>query len=286
MKSCLIILSVLVGGLASHSAAPGPESDSTNPALLYWQAAAVLPALSDAQAMTLIAISDGDAEVDFETLEWMEFEETERFLKKAANSDSRCDWGLSKKDGFRMLVPHLAKMREFSTWLLAQAEVDFAAGRVAEGIERLLLSHQVARDAGAGEYLLGFAVQTALEKRSLAATARHSQNWDEPARLTYVARYESLPTLHSLYDCYRGEASLLNAAMEENPEQTAELRKFHAEMLTALLLPVLEREQAVTAVEKRYQNSAISHLMPNLTSIVRQESEIAELQKARFTQPH
>src|SRR4051812_21406514 len=94
-----------------------------NPALLYWQAAAVLPKLSDDQAAKIRDMARGTIPAEASTLDALETSSAETVLRKAAVSPAACDWGLLREDGPFMLMPHLSKIRELANIATARAEV-------------------------------------------------------------------------------------------------------------------------------------------------------------------
>lgn len=177
-----------------------------NPALLYWQAASQLPQLSENQATHLADLAGGrkpfDASKDKDLLN---APNTLRLVRKAAESTVDCDWGLPMEDGPMMLMPHLAKIREMSSFAIVQAESLFAQGKVKEGTEWLLTAHRMARHSGAGDILICNLVQFAIETNTLRAAARHCLDWDEATRRSYAAELKSLPPMHSTRAAYRGE---------------------------------------------------------------------------------
>lgn len=182
------------------------DSKSINPALLYWQAASELPQLSNDQAKELGNVAAGqhafDATKDNDLLK---NEITLRLLRKATDSKADCDWGIPIEDGPATVLPHLAKMRQMSSLAIVEAEALFAEGRVKEGIDWLLVAHRMARHAGAGDLLINYLVQVAMETNAIHAAARHSLGWDEQTRHDYAAALKALPPLHSAQAAFNGE---------------------------------------------------------------------------------
>ena len=155
-----------------HSQEKGDLAER-NPALSYWQAAAQLPELSDAQARQLRAVADGKEVFGADVLDGLDFSAATAFLRKAAASEAGCDWGLAVEDGAAMAMPHLSKLRELSTISLVLAEEAFFRGDTDAGIEHLWVTHHMARDAAAGTSLISNLVQMAIEGRTLRVAARH-----------------------------------------------------------------------------------------------------------------
>jgi hypothetical protein len=182
-------------------AAP-PKPVAINPALLYWQAAAQLPKLSDEQAKELREIVQGKRPA---TPVKEEESSVSHILRAAATSTAQCDWGLMVEDGPAMVMPHLSKMREFANLAIVEGERALAQGKTAEGLEWFLHAHRMARHSGAGDTLISFLVQTSIETTALQAAARHCLGWDEPTRRDYAAKLQALPPLRTLQEGYHGE---------------------------------------------------------------------------------
>jgi hypothetical protein len=289
MKLALILTTASVLFLSAVGA-----EDTThppiNPALLYWQAAALLPRLSDAEATELREIASGKQPADPEKLKARGGDSVAEILRRAAASPAPCDWGLLKEDGPATVMPHLSKIRELADLAIVEAEVSLAQGNVAKGIDWLLTAHRIARHSGAGGTLISFLVQSAIETRVLNAAARHSLGWDEAARRDYAQMMKALPPLHSLQESYHGEIHLAEwlertsqlaepqrtAKLEEifqmtggeekekfsklmDPEtlrkELAALRELHARIESAIGMPWKEGHAAIEAIDKDIQQS-------------------------------
>ncbi|EDY21197.1 hypothetical protein CfE428DRAFT_1490 [Chthoniobacter flavus Ellin428] len=182
------------------------DSKTINPALLYWQAAAKLPPLSNEQATELVEMATGQRAFDAaKGNDFLKSEATLRLLRKGAESTADCDWGLPTEDGPATLLPHLAKMRQMSSLAIVQAEALFAEGKVKEGIDWLLVAHRMARHAGSGDFLISYLVQVAMETSAIHAAARHCLAWDAQSRHEYAAALKALPPLHSIQTAFNGE---------------------------------------------------------------------------------
>jgi len=301
------ILAIFCGVLSLAPAADAQSSRKTNPALLYWQAAAEFPALSDTQAKQLRAIADGKVDFRAEILEALDFERTVAFLRKAVASEAPCEWGLAWEDSLEMRTPHLAKMREFSVMTLVLAEAKFANGEMAAGIDLLLMGHHIARDAGAAPSIISNAIQNFLERRTIAAAARHCMKWDTVGRADYARNLAALPELSPLHRAFLTELvwidwfkNEIKGNLEEaskvlglrdkdkdqlkSPEVIEEMieiyRKKHAEGIATLKLKGDARHLAVAEFEKEMiankdlpKNLFVSLLMPKLNNMVRSEDQ-------------
>lgn len=304
--------SILVIFCCAVSLAPAADlqsSRNTNPALLYWQAAAELPPLSDAQAKQLREIADGKVEFQAELIEKLNFEQTVKFLRKAVASEAPCEWGLAWEDGLEIRTPHLAKLREFSVMALVLAEARFANGETAAGIDLLLIAHHIARDSGAAPSLISNVIQNFLERRTIATAARHCMSWDTAEREDYARRLAALPEPSPLQRAYLTElvwitwfkmeiegnleeaVKKLGLHGKENdqlksPEVIEEMidtyRKAHARGVAALKLKGPARQLAIAELETEIvankdlpKNLFVSLLMPTLNKMVRAEDQTA-----------
>ena len=205
----------------------GEDAPSTrvNPALLYWQAAAVLPKLSDDEAAKIRDMARRTVPADAAALDSLHLDSTENLLRRAAGSTAPCDWGLLREDGPAMLMPHLAKIRELANIATARAEVLFQQGKVDEALEWLLVTHHIARHSGVGETLISYLVQISIEEMAIRSAARHCLGWNEAARHAYAAKLQDLPPLQSFQQSYRGESLFLDWLDRLNNSDRAEKEK-------------------------------------------------------------
>jgi hypothetical protein len=296
-------------------AADAPSSKKTNPALLYWQAAAVLPSLSDAQAKQLREIAEGKADFEAELIQELNFGEALKFLRKAVASEAPCEWGVAWEEGFGTPTPHLAKMREFSTLALVLAEAEFAKSETAMGIDLLILAHHIARDSDAAPSLVSNVIQNVLERRTIATAAHHCLSWKETERAKYVRLLAALPDLSPLHNAFATELLSIDIWEKdleedvdqakkklglvakdkksdpfENPELIREMtdayRNMHARGMAILKqkggarrLSVAEFSKAieadVAAKQQQPKNILVALAMPALGNMVRSEDQTA-----------
>ncbi|MEI9893518.1 MAG: hypothetical protein WDN28_06365 [Chthoniobacter sp.] len=133
MKTTLLTLA-----FATFTFAPGLRAEDakpTNPALLYWQAAAILPQLTPGQAKEVRDVAYGRKPFDAAAAATIlsDSKSSLRLAMKAANSPVPCDWGLPTEDGPFMALPHVSKLQEMASIAILQAETLFADGKVKEG---------------------------------------------------------------------------------------------------------------------------------------------------------
>ena len=217
-----------------------------NPALLYWTAAANLPALNDQQSKEIYAVASGklpvaSAKTD---ISGIGLAGAEDLMSKAAASSAPCDWGLIWEDGPKMSVPHLSKMRQMAIIALGQGESSLAQGKTAEGLDWFLTAHRMARHCAAD----GTLVQNVIETLALNAAGRHCLSWDEPTRHGYADKLKTLPPLHSLPECYRGELSFIDWC--EKIPQLSESMKIEALKILDSMIVGVEMENKTKKIRK------------------------------------
>ena len=209
MKNRALAVALTTAFLLPALWAEEPQVQPINPALLYWQAAALLPKLNDDQARELREMASGKLPVDLAKVEKLGFAPAENILRKATASSAPCDWGISKDEGPWMALPHIAKVMELARVAAVEAEAKLTQGNTKEGIEWLLVVHRVARHSGAGDTLVLYLVQNSIETLALRSAARHCLAWDVTFRHGYSEKLKALPPLHSLAGGYRGELSIV-----------------------------------------------------------------------------
>ena len=123
------------------------DAKPINPALLYWQAAAVLPQLTPDQTKELRELAAGRSPFDLCCGEKSPRQQERLCISstKRRIPQGTCDWGLPKEDGPYMALPHLSKMQEMASLAIVQAETAFAEGKTKDGLDWLILTHHVAR---------------------------------------------------------------------------------------------------------------------------------------------
>jgi hypothetical protein len=210
MKTNLIAFALAALTCSSTLRADEITHPPINPALLYWQAAALLPNLTDDQAKDLRAMAAGGPLDAAKIKDLLAAKSSLHLLQKAANSTAPCEWGFPTEDGPEMALPQISKMVELANVAIVEAETSFADGKTREGMDWLIIAHRMARHAGAGDLLISNLVQFAIETNALRAAARHCLNWDEQTRLAYASMLEALPPLHSTQKAFVTEQMFID----------------------------------------------------------------------------
>lgn len=206
MKKTILTLSIAALLITPRLRAEDLKHPPINPALLYWQAAAQLPQLTEDQSKELRAMASGKEPFDAARAAKLPLDDgTMRFLRRAAESTAPCDWGLQMEDGPGMILPHLAKLQQISSLAIVKADSLFAQGKVQEGIDWLVITHRIARHAGVGDMLISHLVQNAIETNAIRAAGRHCLGWDVETRHAYAATLHGLTPLRTAQDGLRGE---------------------------------------------------------------------------------
>jgi len=208
MKSKLILTTTIALSLfASGARAEQPKFPPINPALTYWQAAAVMPDLKGGKADTLRDLVTGkkayDAAAAKEILDGSS--SALQTFARAARSSAECDWGMNKVEGPAMTMPHVSKMMELARLAILKADSLFEEGKPSEGVEWLLLTHRAARHAGAGDLLISALVQDSIEASIINAAGQRLIKWDDATRQKYLEGFAALPRTHSIADALSGE---------------------------------------------------------------------------------
>jgi len=247
MKKTILILTLAAFAFAPVLRAEGTKYPPINPALLYWQAAAELPQLTEDQARDLSEMASGKLPFDAEKAgQLLTPKGSLRLAEKAANSTASCDWGLPLEDGPGTSLPHLAKIRQLAGLAIINAETLFAKGKVKEGVEWLMVAHRIARHAGAGDLLISFLVQNAIETNAVRAAARHCLSWDDGTRQAYAAALQTLPPLRTVQESFHGEQVLIDW-VERRALPSAQSQHEIEELMQALTIEKPADKEAMIA---------------------------------------
>lgn len=223
----LLALSVFIWAPSRPAAAADP-TPSTNPALLYWQAAALLQPVSDDGIKNLEKMTAGETPADPAQIAKLYFGPMETLLKKAANSEAPCDWGVPLGDGPDTVLSYPSKMQQMAKIAIMEAQAAFADDRVAAGMDWLLTVHRMARHTGTGELYITFIVQSLLNELAIRTAAQHCLAWDESTRHAYAAQLLALPKLPTWRASYLQDQKMATDWLErrlqtDGPQRGAEL---------------------------------------------------------------
>jgi hypothetical protein len=167
----LALLSLLAVASITHAQTPA----GANAALGYWRAFSLVnaPEADDAVWKTADDIANGRAPwgdpgvaalVDGNAGAYLE-------MHKASLKPS-CDFGLAFEDGFSMILPHLAKVRQLSTLNLLRAAQAEAQGKGEEAVEAWLDGARMARHLAQDPVLISHLVASMILSRHIEALIR------------------------------------------------------------------------------------------------------------------
>ena len=204
-----------------------------NPALTYWQSAAVMPDLKGERSALLNDAIFGKKPLDDVKVKELlsESEQALTAFAEAAASPAACDWGLAMHDGPEMILPHLSKVRELCLLAILKADTLFAEGKTKEGIDWLLLTERAARHSGAGDLLISVLVQDSIESNIIYSAGRHCLGWDEGARKRLADELKALPPEHSFRGALRTETVFIDWVERQLQSTDPNVRRKLEEMI-------------------------------------------------------
>ncbi len=167
--ACAVLASVSAGHLSADS---GTRTD-INPALLYWQAFAVLPDYNS-QGYLFTNEWRGRALDDQFTTLIQSYDVRFKLLEQAAAQKTACDWGYDLSQGPELLLPGLAKVKHFAQASRLRMRWHLENGRPEAARDELLATLALARQTARGGVLIGTLVQIAAENILLSGVA---ENW-------------------------------------------------------------------------------------------------------------
>ena len=163
----------------------------TNAALVYWQAFALLPQLSEDDTKLLSQI-EKDAKPLEEAVPFLASSSEALQLTRNVKRDTPCRWELIE-DGPNTQLPHLSKARLLARLLVLQAKVDANAGNSAVAVDHLSRAFLIARNVDEGvlvQMLVGGSIE------SLAIDAAHTllKSSDGSSLDQFAKALSNLPT--------------------------------------------------------------------------------------------
>ncbi len=194
----------------SENPARAAEAQDPNPALLYWQAIALLPELKSAQAKVISGVLEGTTRADDEAVSQL-LDATRRGLDRfarASRGTRPCVWGLTLDEGPFAPLPHLPKMQLLCRLALVQAESHHARAEPEEAWEWTRHVHAAARHVGAEPLLITVIVQHGLEQQALRQTARHALGLEVDQAAKVAASLRALPPLHRVKEALDRENAM------------------------------------------------------------------------------
>jgi hypothetical protein len=151
--------------------------EDINPALIYWQAFAVMPDLGPEDQKHLLETQWRSQPMDQRAGELASrYDQSFKLLKAAAVSKTPCDWGVDMSLGPEALLPHLAKAKRCATVAVLRARWAMQQGRPEAARDDLMASFVLGRNVSRDGTLIGALVQIAVERIVLGHVV---QQWPE-----------------------------------------------------------------------------------------------------------
>jgi hypothetical protein len=162
-KTCCFLVLACLSLLGRVSAAEVFRTD-INPALLYWQAFAVIPDLPTEDQKYLFDSEWRNRPMDERAGQLaMRFDATFRFLRQAAASQVACDWGIDMSEGPYTLLPHLAKAKRCAQAATLRARWFVQQNRQDAARDDLVAAFVMGRNLARDQVLISGLVQIAIE---------------------------------------------------------------------------------------------------------------------------
>ncbi len=162
-------LAMFASSRASAAVGEAKPEPSSNAALKYWQAFALLPTLNRSQEKIVQEWSK--IPLDSAALQLIEQSQGSReYLLRGAKLD-RCDWSLDYDDGIFLRLPYLSKSRLLARLAALHARHEFSQGHWESGWEDVSAIQILARQVEAEPILIAQMVGYAIEATAIDAAA-------------------------------------------------------------------------------------------------------------------
>lgn len=301
-KTKLLVLALLAGSVAAPVCGEEPfvkPGKVDNAALVYWQAFAFLPDLSQDEMELLKQVESGQATVASVEPILAKSSESLKLVQNVGPSTA-CRWG-TIQNGPETLLPHLSKARLLARLLIAQAITDVNNKRFSTAVERLLQAFLIARNVDEGalvQMLVGDSIDTLVVKSATPLIGKldkaslnrlHTSLQHLAPRITLAKSMEYERDLFALWmkdvvlaDKNRARISLkplglqakdVDALLAGNlQERTALYEEFLGEynrVIAAASRPVAEAQQKLSQLEASYQKSSNPFILLLMSSVDR-----------------
>lgn len=156
---------------------PAATQQEINPALLYWQAFAVMPDLTPEEQKHLLETPWRTHPMDQRAGELAaRFDSTFKLLRAAAASKAPCDWGVDLSLGPEVLLPHLAKAKRCATVAVLRSQWAIQQGRPQDIQGDLAATFVLGRNLSRDGTIISALVQVAIERIMVGSLV---QQWPE-----------------------------------------------------------------------------------------------------------
>ena len=273
-----------------------------NAALVYWQAFALLPELSEEDTKLLTNLEEG-SQLGDDATSLLTRGETALNLISRLQPDTPCRWELIE-DGPGTLLPHLSKARMLARLLILQARVDAESGEMEAAVDHLMQAFLVARNIDEGalvQMLVGDTIEllaadvafSLLPRLNASSCGRFAEAFSTlPPRTTFARAmsYErdlfgrgagrilsdALEQLGQAEDSPAVQA-ILTATKSKQEQWLEELLTEYDKVIEASKLPFAEANKELARLEAGVQgspNPLIQLLMPSFVATNRRHAKV------------
>lgn len=165
MKKTALLIMFLLCLFAANSARAYPPD---NAALIYYKYMVNFQSPEDPLGDQLLDAAKGRIEVNKQLREYLESKAQLIHALETASTIENCDWAIDFSEGLSTVMSHLAKMRQFSYILLADARLKEQEGRIQEAMDQCLTVLRMANQVG-NDTFISYLVGTAMSALSYEA---------------------------------------------------------------------------------------------------------------------
>jgi len=296
LMAMLVFCGCAIGRLCAEEPFTSP-SKVTNAALVYWQAFALLPELSEDDTELLIQLENDTKPLEkAETL--LARSRLALNFTRHVKQDTPCRWELIE-EGPSTLLPHLSKARLLARLLVLQAKVDAEARNDAAAVDHLTRALLIARNVDEGvlvQMLVGDAIESlvmdaaemrlaTLDGLSLEQFADALSNLPPRTKFSQAMRYERDVFAEWMRPIMTGDieearkklkqlgvgsnsgdlVTILSGTKKNRMHRFEEFLAAYGKIIDASKLPLAKAEQEFKRLEASFEESAnplVRLLMP------------------------
>lgn len=201
--STVLAITSGVGSLASAGEVvqPFPAKASPNAAVIYWQAFAAMPKLTESDSKRINDAAADSAKMSKELPSLViQYDVALAQLHRAAKEPA-CDWNLDYSLGPALLLPHVAKARELSRVALLRARLRFKANETTAALTDVWATMKLARDVGQSPLLISLLVDTSIEASANEVLALYLPKLKGEELDALAKQIAELPAPPTVADC-------------------------------------------------------------------------------------
>ncbi|MSU61712.1 MAG: hypothetical protein EXS31_04825 [Pedosphaera sp.] len=168
-----ILLTFLTFAMTGFAANDSASRTDINPALLYWQAVAVMPDRSAQDHLFTNEWRGRGLDDEFRKL-IVSYDSSFKLLRHSARQKAPCDWGYDISEGPELFLPSLAKAKSFAQAARLRMRWDLEDGRPDDARDDFLAAFVLGRQLSTDGVLISALVQIAIENILASGLA---ENW-------------------------------------------------------------------------------------------------------------